>query len=96
MIRNVETVFSTTVVSSYEMSGIPREQIDGHVNEHLSHCLAEHIMKNIKELPVNYKMEIDPRMGDEIHTLKVNIISTEELLRLRDVENSYLYLLSKR
>ena len=90
MKKEIEKIMSETTLTMHELFSIPKERHNEIVNRNLSHGIAETIINNIQDLPVEYMHRTDEITGNEIYRLKVNIISDDELKRLRLIEKAYI------
>jgi len=86
MKKEIEKITSEMALSMSEILSIPQEKHAEIINRQLSHGIAETIINNIQDLPVKYTHRTDEMTGEEIYRLRFNIISDDELKRLRLIE----------
>lgn len=94
MYIDIKQVCAGTIINDYEISRIPKEKFNEIIRYRLAHEIAQFIIKNMDELPSNYKKESDHNSNfySERHTVRFNIISDEEILRLQQIEREYYVL----
>lgn len=90
MSNQVTQVFATTSISFFDMMEMPKDKLTYTTRENLIRGLSSHIIEHIEDLPVAYSRECEFNTysnGVERITIRVNLISDEELTRLRSIEN---------
>ena len=90
MKKEIEKITSEMTLSMNEIFKIPQIRHEEIITRELSHLAAETIINNFKNLPVEYKHRTDKITGGEIYRLEFNIISNDELKRLRLIEKKYI------
>lgn len=74
------------IVNGHELYVIPEEDLRELVTHELITKLAKYIIDNMDELPIEYKKEtVNDPFHYEKHSISVNIISDDELSRLRQL-----------
>jgi len=89
ILSDIEILTSNMFISIDELIDIPAAKLKEIINKELSFKIADVLMKEIDNLPVVYSKETDSNSGGEVHRLRLNIISNEELKRLRTIERDY-------
>jgi hypothetical protein len=86
MKQEVIQIFTSIGISREEMIRVPEEVIGRKINNELARGIAHYIMDNTEKIPMTIeKRQLIERDGEE-HILRLNIISDEELRRLRQIE----------
>jgi len=83
---DIRIVTSQVVFSMMDMFTIPNGKLKGYVNRRLMGCVAETLTNNLKDIPVIFTNETDIDTGNEIYEMRFNLISNEEIKRLRKME----------
>ena len=90
MKKEIEKITAEMKLGMNEIFRIPQERHKEIITRELSQAVAETIINNIQDLPVEYMHRTDEMTGGEIYRLKFNIISNNELKRLRLIEKEYI------
>lgn len=90
MNNNVERIGAMVIMPLIDIVRIPRERLTEIINEQLARELSHFIINNMELLPISYRKNIDANTGNQEHTIKINLISNEELKRLRKIESEYM------
>jgi hypothetical protein len=98
MSKDIVQLFATTVLSDMEIECIPNDDLKDIVNHQLTRTLADTIMDNIKDSPVEYKVEpliTQYEYPKRRYMIRINIISDAELSRLKRIEAAYKKLIEE-
>lgn len=89
--KHIERVYSTHVVSGSDKMKIPKDVLDKIVKNQLAQGIANLIVDGLDNLPISYTIEYDDITNSpaERHAIKMNLISDDELKRLKKVECMY-------
>jgi hypothetical protein len=89
--KDFEQVFAVTTVDQQTMLRISKYELQKKTKRELAHWIANFIIEHMSELPATYKVEKENThfQGAEEHTLHLNLISDEEIKRLRHIEHMY-------
>jgi len=91
MKKETKKIISEVRISMDDIRRMPAERKKDIIYNQLARGIADVIMKEMGSLPVTYKYKTDTDTGDEIHRLKINIISDKELERLKLYERLCSY-----
>lgn len=91
MNKDYSQLFAQFILSMSDQLNMPDERKKEIIRNQLSRELAQYINNNMGELPINYNKVIDRSTGSESYTIRINLISDEELRRLRDIESQFYY-----
>lgn len=82
--KNIERIGAMYMLSKNEpaLTKLTKEQLEQLVKTKLAEGLANEIIKNIENLPVEYR-QINAE-NETTYMLKINLISSEELQRLKE------------
>lgn len=89
--KNLETVSYRVNLDEFEIMGIPEDQIKHHVNNIFANGIGSLIMEKIDDLPIHYasSKNITPSGIQNEYEVHFNIISRDELMRLKEIEYKY-------
>ena len=87
MKKELEQIQSRMFISIRDIVSIPKDKLQDVINNQLVRGLSEVIINEMETLPVTYIKETDLNTGGEVHKIKINIISDEELKRLHSIED---------
>lgn len=95
--QEIASVYSSATINEYDIKNVPRDKLVNYTKRDLAYGLADTILKNHKTLPIQHKIEIENTtyLPDRTHIIKINLISDEELKRLKEIERRYDDLLHK-
>ena len=88
MKKELEQISSRMFISMQDILHMPKEELQEIVNRQLVRGLAEVIIDEMETLPVTYIKETEVNTGGEVHKIRINIISDEELKRLHSIEEN--------
>lgn len=82
--KNIERIGAMYILSKSEpaLTKLTKEQLEQSVKTKLAEGLANEIISNIENLPVEYR-QINAE-NETTYMLKINLISNEELQRLKE------------
>jgi hypothetical protein len=89
MIQDIIQIYSSFDIPLIDRTRIPKEAKERIVKNNLARELSEYIIENTDKVPVYFTERIIPETGAEEHRLRINIISDDELRRLRDIEREF-------
>jgi len=90
MKKDIEQITSEMALSMMDLIRIPQERQNEIITRELSLGIAETIIDNFETLPSEYTYRTEEITGEKIYRLKFNVISTNELDRLRLIEKQYI------
>ena len=89
MIKDLITVYSTTTINEYEKLKAKEEDIQNRVNHVLAYNLAIYILENQDKIPMEIMKKFDYQTNNEEIRMEMNIISNDEIQRLKMIEEDY-------
>lgn len=89
--KDLETVSYRVSLDEFEIMNIPEDKIQYHVNNIFANGVGNLIMEKIDELPIYYvsSKNVTPSGMQNEYEIHFNIISKDELMRLKEVEYKY-------
>lgn len=89
--KNIDKICSTYIVSDSDKMKIPKDALDRITKNQLAQNIANFIVENLDGLPIKYEIKHDYIINPsaEKHTIKMNLISDDELRRLKEIEYMY-------
>jgi hypothetical protein len=99
MYNPIEKIFAIIKITPEDISSIPKNELESIIKHKLARILSEYIVEHMEELPV--VLEKAPQISTffdhgEIHEIRVNLISDEELKRLKNIEYEYSKIMRKQ
>lgn len=91
MSKEIEQIFAIVSINELAKTNIPEEILENKIKKDLVYEISKQIIVHWDELPINYtkRCEESPNIFMEEHRIQLNIISNEELRRLRKIEQDY-------
>lgn len=92
--QEIASVYSSCTINQRDMATVPTHELETYKRRELAYKLIDHILKNYESLPIEHKIDIE-HLPEQTHSIKINLISNEELKRLKEIERRYDDLLHK-
>jgi F0F1-type ATP synthase delta subunit len=89
MKEDLSKIYSSTTIKGLEKYKVPEEVIERRIKSDLANGLAHFIVDNMEKIPSETRRSYNHKNDEEEIIMEINIISDEELRRLRQIEIDY-------
>jgi hypothetical protein len=89
MKQEIMQVCSAFRISGHEKLKVPADVLENKIYNELAHTIAHYIVENINKVPATIEVRPFIEQDWEEYILRANLISNEELRRLKNIEHEY-------